>query len=93
RLTTEKAEINAVLGETEDQLLEVNKMIDAIGDARRELFANTLSQRVDINYSLGSEVIDAYGREMGTMNQLISSWWRFVITFKWQSLLAAAFFA
>ncbi|SDN98235.1 mechanosensitive ion channel family protein [Phyllobacterium sp. OV277] len=93
RLTTEKAEINAVLGETEDQLLEVNKMIDAIGDARRELFANTLSQRVDINYSLGSEVIDAYGREISTMNQLISSWWRFVVTFKWQSMLAAAFFA
>lgn len=90
RLTTEKAEINAVLGETEDQLIAVNKMVDAISDARRELFANTLSQRVDINYSLGSEVAEAYGRELQTMNQRISSWWRFVIAFKWQSMLAAA---
>jgi potassium efflux system protein len=93
RLTTEKAEINAVLGETEDQLIQVNKMIDATGDARRELFANTLSQRVDINYSLGSEVVDAYGQELRTMNQLVSSWWRFVVSFKWQSMLAATFFA
>jgi len=93
RLTTEKAEINAVLGETEDQLIQVNKMIDAIVDARRELFADTLSQRVDINYSLGSEVADAYGQELRTMNQLVSSWWRFVVSFKWQSMLAATFFA
>ncbi|MCX8279514.1 mechanosensitive ion channel family protein [Phyllobacterium sp. 0TCS1.6C] len=93
RLTTEKAEINAVLGETEDQLIAVNKMIEAIGDARRELFANTLSQRVDINYSLGSEIAEAYGQELRTMNQLVSSWWRFVISFKWQSLLAAALMA
>lgn len=93
RLTTEKAEINAVLGETEDLLIQVNKMIDATGDARRELFTNTLSQRVDINYSLGSEVVDAYGQELRTMNQLVSSWWRFVISFKWQSMLAATFFA
>ncbi|CAN7468423.1 mechanosensitive ion channel family protein [Phyllobacterium sp. LjRoot231] len=93
KLTTEKAEINAVLGETEDQLIAVNRMIDGIVDARRELFANTLSQRVDINYSLGSEVAEAYGQEIRTMNQVVSSWWRFVISFKWQSMLAAAFFA
>ena len=93
RLTTEKAEINAVLGETEDQLIEVNKMIDSIVDARRELFADTLSQRVDINYSLGTEIITAYGQELQSMNQLISSWWRFVVSFKWQSMLAATFFA
>lgn len=93
RLTAEKAEINAVMGETEDQLLTVNKMVDAVGDARRELFANTLSQRVDINYSLGSEVAEAYGLELRTMTQLVSSWWRFVIAFKWQSMLAAAFMA
>ncbi|SDO98054.1 Small-conductance mechanosensitive channel [Phyllobacterium sp. YR620] len=93
RLTTEKAEINAVLGETEDLLIQVNRMIDAIGEARRELFTNTLSQRVDINYSLGSEIVTAYGQELQTMNRLVSSWWRFVVTFKWQSMLAATFFA
>jgi potassium-dependent mechanosensitive channel len=93
RLTTEKAEINAVLGETEDQLIESNKMIEGIVDARRELFADTLSQRVNINYSLGSEIVEAYGQELRMMNQLVSSWWRFVISFKWQSMLAAAFFA
>lgn len=93
KLTTEKAEINAVLGETEDLLIEVNKMIEGTVDARRELFADTLSQRVNINYSLGSEIVDAYGQELQTMNQLVSSWWRFVILFKWQSMLAAAFFA
>ena len=93
KLTTEKAEINAVLGETEDQLIAANRMIERTVDARRELFTNTLSQRVNINYSLGNEVADAYGQEIRTMNQVVSSWWRFVVSFKWQSMLAAAFFA
>ncbi|WP_271899471.1 mechanosensitive ion channel family protein [Candidatus Phyllobacterium onerii] len=93
KLMTEKAEINAVLGETEDQLIAANRMIERTVDARRELFTNTLSQRVNINYSLGSEVADAYGQEIRTMNQVVTSWWRFVVSFKWQSMLAAAFFA
>ncbi|RCS25878.1 mechanosensitive ion channel family protein [Phyllobacterium salinisoli] len=93
RLTGEKAEINAMIGETEDTSLSVNQMIEQIGDMRRELFARTLSQRVDINYSLGSEVISAAGAETQTLGRVISSWWRFVVMFKLKSFLAAAFFA
>jgi len=93
RLTAEKAQINAMIGETEDTSLTVNQLIERIGEMRRELFARTLSQRVDINYSLGSEVMDAAGTEAQTLARSVSSWWRFVISFKLKSFLAAAFFA
>lgn len=92
-LAAEKAQINAMIGETEDTSLTVNQMIERIGEMRRELFARTLSQRVDINYSLGSEVADAAGSEAKTFARSVSSWWRFVISFKLKSFLAAAFFA
>ncbi len=37
RLTAEKAEINAIVGETEDTSLSVNQMSAKIGDMRRDL--------------------------------------------------------
>jgi potassium-dependent mechanosensitive channel len=90
KLATEKAQINAMIGETEDTSLTVNKMIERIGDMRRDLFARTLSQRVDINYG---EVASASGAEAQTFARVISSWWRFVALFKLNSFLAAAVLA
>ncbi|PRD45122.1 mechanosensitive ion channel protein [Phyllobacterium phragmitis] len=93
RLTGEKAQINAMIGETEDSSVTVNQMIERIGEMRRELFTRTLSQRVDINYSLGSQVVGAAGYETQKLGRRISSWWRFVLSFKLKPFLAAAFFA
>lgn len=93
KLATEKAQINAIIGETEDTSLTVNQMIAKIGNMRRDLFTQTMSQRVDINYSLGSEVADAASDQMVSLGRVVSSWWRFVISFKLNSFLAAAFFA
>lgn len=93
RLATEKAEINAMIGETEDTSLTVNQTIERIGDRRRDLFARTLSQRIDINSALGSEVAEAAGAEVQTVGRVVSSWWRFVVFFKFQSFLAAIFLA
>ena len=93
RLTAEKAEINVIIGETEDTSLSVNQMSAKIGDMRRDLFAKTLSQRVDLNYTLGSEVASAARDQMLSLGRITQSWWRFVTTFKLNSFLAAAFFA
>ena len=62
KLTTEKAEINAVLGETEDQLIAANRMIERTVDARRELFTNTLSQRVATKIGMRHESDALYYR-------------------------------
>ncbi|PYE90080.1 mechanosensitive ion channel family protein [Phyllobacterium leguminum] len=93
KLTTEKAQINAMIGETEDTSLTANQMIERIGEMRRNLFTRTLSQRVDINYALGSEVAGAAGAEAQTLGRVVSSWWRFVLFFKFKPFLAAAFLA
>lgn len=93
RLTAEKAEINAIVGETEDTSLSVNQMSAKIGDMRRDLFARTLSQRVNLDTTLGSEVASAASNQMVSLWRIVQSWWRFVITFKLNSFLAAAFFA
>lgn len=93
RLVAEKAEINAVIGETEDASLAVNQMSSKIGNMRRDLFTQTLSQRVSLDLSLGSEVTTAAGDQMVSLWRVVKSWWRFVFTFKLNSFLAAAFFA
>ncbi|MEJ5083012.1 MULTISPECIES: mechanosensitive ion channel family protein [unclassified Ochrobactrum] len=93
RLVAEKAEINAVIGETEDASLAVNQMSAKIGNMRRDLFAQTLSQRVNLDLTLGSEVTAAAGNQMVSLWSIVKSWWRFVSTFKLNSFLAAAFFA
>ena len=93
RLAAEKAEINAVIGETEDASLSVNQMSAKIGNMRRDLFAQTLSQRVSLDLTLGTEVTSAAGDQMVSLWSIVKSWWRFVSTFKLNSFLAAAFFA
>ena len=93
RLVAEKAEINAIIGETEDTSLSVNRMSAKISNMRRELFTQTLSQRIDLNMTLGSEVASAASNQMVALWRIVQSWWRFVSTFKLHSFLAAAFFA
>ncbi len=64
-----------------------------IGDMRRDLFTKTLSQRVNLDSTLGSEVVSAASDQMISLWRIVRSWWRFVVTFKLESFLAAAFFA
>ncbi len=89
RLQSEKVEINALLGETEDTSVEVNRLIEEIGLLRRDLFANTLSQRVDLENVLSNEVSQAASRGVESLSRLLSSWWRFVTAFKHKQLIAA----
>ncbi|URQ75646.1 MAG: mechanosensitive ion channel family protein [Candidatus Ochrobactrum gambitense] len=93
KLTAEKAAINAMIGDTEDTSLNVNQMSAKIGDLRRDLFARTLSQRVNLDSALGTEVAAAASNQVVSLWRIIQSWWRFVVTFKLNSFLAAAFFA
>ena len=90
-LRSEKAEINALLGKSEDLSLKLNRMSDHINAMRRDLFASTLSKRVNINYAFGSEVVTAAHAEADTIGRLTSAWWRFVVSFRLRGLLIAAF--
>jgi small-conductance mechanosensitive channel len=79
RLAAEKAEINTVLGFTEDASVQTSQIIEKIGTMRRDLFTQTLSQRVDINTALVTEVINAAGYETKTFYYLLKSWWDFTL--------------
>lgn len=93
RLADEKKAINSVLGASEDISIKVNTQIDRVAEMRRTLFTNSLSQRVDVNFALGGEVTDAAESEMAALIRQLKSWWQFVWKFKFNSILAATFFA
>jgi potassium efflux system protein len=92
-LLTEKAEINTLLGEAEALSLRVNRLIDEVAQMRRDLFTNTLSRRYDISAALSPAVLQDFAVETSKLSQAVSSWVRFVINFKLQSVLMATFFA
>lgn len=87
RLTAEKTEINTVLGFTEDASVHASLLVEKIGVMRRDLFTQTLSQRVDLNMALVTEVINAAGYETRTFYYLLKSWWDFVLWPRLSTLL------
>lgn len=93
KLNAEKTEINAVLGVAENLSIRIDKLISQITEIRRNLFQNLLTKRYQINFALGSEVADAFKTEMNDLYRTVSSWVRFVVSFKLKSMLAATFFA
>lgn len=92
-LTAEKAEINAVLGVAENLSIRINKLNGQITEIRRDLFQNLLTKRYEINFALAFEVMQAFKAEMTDLYSTVSSWVRFVVSFKLKSMLAATFFA
>jgi potassium efflux system protein len=92
-LLSEKSQINVLIGEAETTSLRVNRLIDEIAQMRRDLFANTLSKRYEIDYALVGEVVDNLNAEVTGLYRTVASWLRFVVQFKLPSVLGAAFFA
>jgi small-conductance mechanosensitive channel len=92
-LVQEKAEINALLGRAESESLRVNRLIDRISAMRRDLFTDTLSKRYDIVAALSPGTLDDLVAEAHDLYRAFASWLRFVVTFKWQSVLIATLLA
>jgi potassium-dependent mechanosensitive channel len=88
-LNDRKSAINSALAKAEDGTLEASSLVERIGVARRDLFASQLSQRVDLvnvfNAQTASDVV-AEGRDL---SRRVSSWFSFMLRFKWNSLLYA----
>ena len=92
-LIGEKAEINALLGEAETISLRINRLIEEIVQIRRDLFANTLSRRYDISVAVSPAVLKDFAAESTKLYNTVSSWLRFVFSFKLPSVLLATFYA
>ncbi|MGE3307877.1 MAG: mechanosensitive ion channel domain-containing protein [Rhizobiaceae bacterium] len=93
RLTSEKAEISALIGIAETQSIRTSRLIDRIAEIRRELFARLLTKHYVIDYALFAEGAQAFVKEASDWWWTVSSWGRFVVQYKLPSVLAAAFFA
>ena len=68
-------------------------MISHIADMRRELFASLLTKRYDIDYTLLTQVEEDFGSASRDLYRTASSWLRFVIQFKLQSVVSATVLA
>lgn len=92
-LNAEKAQINALLGEAEALSLRIARQVEEIARIRRDLFANTLSRRYDISAALSPEVLKEATGETGKVYNAVSSWLRFILSYKLSSVLLATFLA
>jgi potassium efflux system protein len=92
-LVAEKADINALLGVAENLTIRINGLIEEIAQLRRELFANLLTERYDIDFALIGDVIREFGAETVKFWRSVGAWVSFVVQFKLPSVLAATFFA
>lgn len=92
-LTNEKAEINVVLGKAEDLSVRVNGLVNKIATMRRDLFTSMLTKRYDLGEAFNGEVGQAVQSEWRRLYYSISSWFRFIVQFKFRAVLLATFFA
>ncbi len=92
-LINEKNQINVLIGDAESASIRVNRLIDEIGEMRRDLFASTLSKRYEINFTLLGEVAAEFSNEMSDLYMSVSSWLTFALKNRLPSVVAAAFFA
>jgi potassium efflux system protein len=92
-LTSAKAEINAVLGLAESLSIRVNGLIEKIGVMRSELFRNVLTKRYSLTDAFDDQLLDDVRKEYSSFYRSVSSWLKFVLQYKFESVLAAAFFA
>jgi potassium-dependent mechanosensitive channel len=93
QLEAEKKEINALLGKSAQLSQRVNALAENVAERRRQLFSNSLAQKVDVNFAFGSEVADAAGDEISALGRQFSSWSRFVWKFRYQDILTATLLA
>ncbi len=81
-----------MLGVAENLSIRINNLVNKIAEMRRDLFANLLTKRTDINFELAGQVVDAFGTATDDLYRRMASWLRFVVQFKLTSMLAATFF-
>ncbi|TIX26783.1 mechanosensitive ion channel family protein [Mesorhizobium sp.] len=92
-LTSEKAEINAVISQAQSLSIRISGLIDKIGNMRSELFRNLLTKRYVLSDALSPQVFSDARDEFGNFYKAVSSWLSFAFKFKFQAILAATFVA
>mgnify|MGYP005806295773 CR=1 FL=1 len=89
RLQAEKAEINALTSHAEAIATEAGDLANHVTDIRRDIFAKTILARTNLTSEMAAETGAALSQESDEFVRTISSWAKFVWTFKRNQLLAA----
>ncbi|WP_413771414.1 mechanosensitive ion channel domain-containing protein [Mesorhizobium sp. PAMC28654] len=92
-LTSEKAEINAVIAAAQTLSIRISGLIDKIGNMRSALFRNLLTKRYVLTDALSPQVFSDANDEFSSFYKAVSSWLTFAFKFKFQAVLAATFVA
>lgn len=92
-LNNEKAEINAVIAGAQALSLRITTMIDNISTLRSNLFRNLLTKRYALDKVVSSELVSDASSEFTNLYGAVSSWFNFVLRFKYQAALAATIMA
>lgn len=91
RLMAERGEINALTGTAEDLSIQATRLSNTITATRRALFSNTLLKHTTINGATLDNAIVAFNIERQQFSRSVTSWLRFVWSFKRLQLLGALF--
>lgn len=92
-LTSEKTQINAVIGTAQALSIRISGLIEQIATMRSDLFRNLLTKRYELSDTLSSKVFQDASTELVRLYGAVSSWLAFAFKFKFQAVLAAGLMA
>lgn len=81
RLTSERAEVTAIVGEADTLVAAAHALAGDITAQRRQLFSETLFRRTEISGSLFQEASIAFTQELRALADTFGSW----LTFSWKA--------
>ncbi len=84
-----KVKINTLMAQLEDSYIDANRLVERTVSQSRELFARTLTRRVEFSSPLGLQIIQSATEAFGDFLSLSYSWWQYVYHFKALSLSIA----
>ncbi|MEO1703269.1 MAG: mechanosensitive ion channel domain-containing protein [Pseudomonadota bacterium] len=90
-LADERASANLLIGQLEDATILATQLLDDIAERRRQLFAETLSQRYDIRAAFAGDLWTDIQDRSSRLNRRVTSWISFTFRTKPTTALMAIF--
>lgn len=92
-LSSEKAQINAVVASAQNLSVRLNGLVDKIAEMRSELFRSLLTKHYELTDALSPQAFSDAHDQLTGLYMAVSSWLSFAFKFKFQAILAATLMA
>lgn len=90
-LERERAEINQLIGRLEQASVTAKQATDTVSEARRDLFATTLTRRYDLRVAFGSQLFEDLADRWDLVERRLGAWATFTWRAKQQAVLSGLF--